>query len=338
MRQYCQISFFVANIMKVGVALYNKTLLTSVTLACEMLISAHTLCSRSTRKGDTVNIEVVAPQGFKPMGGIYPHIDIHYDTFNQYDIILLPPMWGNPKPVIKQHPEIIEWLLRQYNGGARIIATGTGVCWLAQTGLLNDKVATTHWYFYDRFAAMYPHVKLNRRASVTKTSGLYCARSINSQTELIIYLISRYFGSRISKVIEEHYMHEVSGVSEQPFFEEGGSIQFDEHVAIAQSYINQNMHLPLTLEKIAEHCGISKRTLTRRFEQQVGESPHKYLIRVRMKQAKALLHDINLSLQEIAELIGFKDSHYFSNQFKQYFDISPKRYRQIVKAKTYRDS
>jgi len=326
------------NIVKVGVALYNKTLLTSATLACEMLISAHTLCSRSTRKIDTVEIEVIAPIHFKPMGGILPKVDVHYETFNQYDIILLPPMWGNPIPVIQQHPQIIRWLTRQYQGGARIIATGTGVCWLAQTGLLNDKVATTHWYFHDKFAAIYPQIKLNRSASITKTSGLYCTRSINSQTELIVYLIGRYFGARIAKVIEEHYMHEVSGVGEQPFFEEGGGMQFDEQVAIAQSYINQNMHRPLTLEKIAEYCGISKRTLTRRFEHQVGESPHKFLMRVRMKQAKSLLHDINLSLQEIAELVGYKDSHYFSNQFKQHFDISPKRYRQIVKTKTYRDN
>lgn len=286
--------------MKVGVALYNKTLLTSVTLACEMLISAHTLRGRASRKFDSISIEVLAPIDFKPMGGILPRIDIQYDTYNQYDIIILPPMWGNPIPVLKQHPEITQWLTRQHQGGARVIATGTGVCWLAESGLLNGKVATTHWYFYDKFTALYPQIKLNRSASITKTSGLYCTRSINSQTELIVYLISRYFGSRIAKVIEEHYMHEVSGMGEQPFFEEGGGMQFDEQVAIAQSYINQNMHLPLTLAKIAEYCGISKRTLARRFEHQVGESPHKFLARVRMKQAKSLLHDINLSLQELS--------------------------------------
>ena len=321
--------------MKVGIALYNKTLLTSVTLACEMLISAHTLCSRATRKTDPLHIETIAPPNFKPMGGIFPQIDINYDTFHQYDIIILPPMWGNPMAVIRQHASITHWLLRQYQGGARILATGTGVCWLAETGLLDDKVATTHWYYYDKFAANYPQIKLNRNASITKTSGLYCSASINSQTELIVYLISRYFGSRIGKVIEEHYMHEVSGVGEQPFFEEGGEMQFDEQVAIAQTYINQHMHQPLTLEKIAEYCGLSKRTLTRRFERQVGQSPHKFLMQVRMKQAKSLLNDLNLSLQEIAELVGFKDSHYFSCQFQQHFDVSPKRYRQIVKTKAY---
>ena len=323
------------NIVKVGVALYNKTLLTSVTLACEMLISAHTLCSRSTRKADPLDIEVIAPKNCQPMGGIMPRIDINYSTFNQYDIIIIPPMWGNPMAVVHKHPEIIEWLARQYQGGARIIATGTGVCWLAETGLLDGKVATTHWYFYDKFEQRYPKIKLNRSASITKTSGLYCSRSINSQTELIVYLISRYFGRRIGKVIEEHYMHEVSVVGEQPFFEEGGGVQFDEQVAIAQSYISQNMHLPLTIEKIAEYCGISKRTLTRRFERQIGESPHKFLLKVRMKQAKSLLHDLNLSLQEVAELVGYKDSHYFSSQFQQHFDVSPKRYRHIVKAKAY---
>lgn len=322
--------------MNVGIALYNKTLLTSITLASEMLTSAHKLRDRNTQRTDPLKIEVIAPTDIIPMGGIRLHINLNFDSLNQYDIIILPPMWGNPASVLYKQSQITHWISRQYQGGARIIATGTGVCWLAETGLLNNKVATTHWYYHDTFQNNYPQIKLNRNASITKTSGLYCCSSINSQTELMVYIISKFYGKKIGKIIEEHYMHEVSRVGEQPFFEEGGDMQFDEQVAIAQSFIKNNMHSPITLEKIATHCGLSKRTLSRRFESQLGETPHKFLQRIRMQHAKFLLHDLNLSQQEIAELVGYKDSHYFSNQFEQHFDIHPKRYRQIVKLKTYR--
>jgi transcriptional regulator GlxA family with amidase domain len=321
--------------MKVGVALYNKTLLTSLTLATEMLHSAHRLWPRVKQRNDPLSIEVVGPQQVTMMGGIAPKVDIGYEQFNQYDIIILPPMWGNPLTSIKQHPQILTWLTKQYRGGARVIATGTGVCWLAETGLLDGQVATTHWYYYDKFAKRYPKIQLNPNATTTRTSGIYCTRSINSQTELIVYLISRYFGTDIAKVIEKHYMHEVSKVSEEPYYEIGGGLQYDEQVAIAQAYIKQHTQQQLTMEKIAAHCEISVRTLTRRFKNQVGETPHQYLLRVRMQQAKSLFLDLSFSIGEVAELVGFKDAHYFAKLFERQFEVSPKRYRQIVKSKTF---
>lgn len=321
--------------MKVGLALYNKTLLTSVTLATEMLLSAQRLRPRKHQKEDPLTIQVVAPDQLQLAGGITPKIDCNYQVYQQYDILLLPPMWGNPLAVLSKHPEIIPWLTKQYRGGCRILATGTGVCWLAETGLLDNQVATTHWYFHDKFAQRYPKIILKREAATTRTAGLYCTRSINSQTELIVYLISRYFGLEIAKVIETHYMHEVSSVSEQPYFEIGGGMQYDEQVAIAQSFIKQHSNQAVTLKQIADHCGISTRTLTRRFVDQVGESPHQYQQRVRMRQAKTLFHDLNFSIQEVAELVGYKDAYYFSRLFQQIYEISPKQYRHIVKSKTF---
>ena len=321
--------------MKVGLALYNKTLLTSATLATEMLLSAQKLRPRKEQKQDPLIIQVIAPDSLVSSSGIIPKVDINYHSYEQYDIVLFPPMWGNPMASIKQHPEIIPWLTQQYHGRCRLLATGTGVCWLAQSGLLDSQIATTHWYYYDKFAKLYPQVKLNREASTTRTSGIYCTRSINSQTELIVYLISRYYGRDIAKVIETHYMHEVSKVSDEPYFEVGGGLQYDEQVAIAQSFIKQNISAPLTLDQIAQHCGISNRTLARRFNVQVGESPHQYLVRVRMQQAKSLFLDLSFSIQDVAELVGYKDAHYFSRLFKQVYDVTPKKYRQIVKAKAF---
>lgn len=321
--------------MKVGFALYDKTLLTSVTLACEMLLSANQLRSRALQRADKQIIEIIAPANTTMMGGLKLHIDFDYSEFRQYDMVILPPMWGNPVTSIKKHPQIIPWVCQQYRGGARILATGTGVCWLAESGLLDGQVATTHWYYYDKFEKRYPNIKLNREASIIRSNGLYCARSINAQTELIVYLISRYIGADIAKVIEKHYMHEVSRVDSEPYYYTGGELQFDEAVAIAKAYIHQHMAQPLTADKIAEQCGLSVRTLSRRFVHQLGETPHQYLINIRLQQAKLLFRDINLSISEIAEIVGYKDAHYFSTLFKRQFDISPKQYRQLTTSKAY---
>ena len=95
-------------------------------------------------------------------------------TAPQLDLLVVPPMWGNPFPVLGKYHELVPWLIKQYVGGAKLVATGTGVCWLAETGLLDDGVATTHWYFLEKFRQHYPQVRLNSQATITESNQIYC--------------------------------------------------------------------------------------------------------------------------------------------------------------------
>lgn len=321
--------------LKVGFALYEKTLLTSITLVSEMLSSANQLRSRALQRQEPFSVEVITPKQATMQGRLRLQSDGCFEDFTQYDFVVLPPMWGNPQSSIRKHPEIIGWIQRQYQGGARIIATGTGVCWLAETGLLDGQVATTHWYFYQKFAKLYPQVKLRRDASTTRCKGLYCTRSINTQTELMVYLISQYFGKQIAKVIEQHYCHEVSSRSATPVFEIGGGSQFDEAVAIAQALIKQHFAKPLNMAQVAQHCGVSAKTLSRRFANQLGFSPHQYLVQLRMEQAKSLFRDLNLSITDIASIVGYQDAHYFGRLFQRHYELTPKQYRAMIRAKMF---
>ncbi len=55
-----------------------------------------------------------------------------------YDVIYLPALWRNPRAVVRQQPELLEWLTEQAARGTRIAAVGTGCCFLAESGLLNE--------------------------------------------------------------------------------------------------------------------------------------------------------------------------------------------------------
>jgi len=201
--------------------------------------------------------------------------------------------------------------------------------------LLDGKPATTHWYFYDKFQSKYPSVKLNRSASLTNSDNIFCARSINSQTELMVYLVAQTFGLDIARVIEKHFMHEVSNFDSEPFFRVGGTTQFDETVAIAQNFMEKGMANGITLDDIADFTGVSKSTIRRKFTEQLGLSPRQYLHQFRLESAKQLLKDNKLTLNQISRLVGFQDQHYFSKSFEKEFEISPKAYRQLAKVKPY---
>ncbi|MGF1764205.1 GlxA family transcriptional regulator [Aliivibrio kagoshimensis] len=323
--------------MKVGFVLYHRALITGVSLAAEMLNSAASLRDRSTQRRDPFEIKLVAPTLQSPSltAGIRLQPDITFEDETEFDIIVLPPMWGNPFSSIGQIPEIVPWLVKQYQKGAQLVATGTGVAWLAETGLLDHQVATTHWYFYDKFSARYPNVKLNRQASITAANGLFCSASINSQSEMILYFIMERFGQKIANTIETHYGHEISKTSHQPFYQIGGEVQFDESIAFAQDWMKRNVAQTITVQQIAQASGLPLRTFNRKFKEQVGQSPHQHLQKIRMEIAQQLIRDFSLSIQDVAEQVGYKDAYHFSTRFLQQFSLTPSQYRNMVKAKIY---
>ena len=323
--------------MNIGFVLYNRALITGVSLAAEMLSSAASLRTRQQQRQEPFQIRLVSStlQPPEAPAGLKLQPDVTFDDPQIFDIIILPPMWGNPLVSLKQSPEIIPWLKYQYQQGAQLVATGTGVIWLAETGLLNNQVATTHWYYYDKFAARYPKVALNRQASITAANGLYCTASINSQSEMILYLIAETFGQKTANIIETHFGHEISKTTQQPFYQIGGQVQFDESIALAQDWMKRNLSRPITAQNVADHCGLPLRSFNRKFKDQVGQSPHQYLQTIRMEAAQQLLRDFGMSVQDVAEQVGYKDAYHFSTRFHKQFSITPSQYRRMVKAKIY---
>jgi transcriptional regulator GlxA family with amidase domain len=324
--------------IRIGFALYDKSLLTAVTLAAEMFMSANMLRPRQHQRNHPIQIDIIAPKNTKvdTIGALTLATTIDYSQDHHFDYIFLPPMWGNPMSSVMKLPQISTWLKWQLARQATIVATGTGVCWLAHCGLLNGKVATTHWSFSERFAQLFPDVILRKEIPITRSETIYCAKSINTQTELVVFFIAKMFGKDVARTIERHYTQDVSKSTDEPYFEFGGEVQPDETVSIAQDYLSANMSKNVSITALARHCDVSASTIVRHFKAQVGETPHQYLTRIRLNQAKSLLLDRNLTIGEVAELVGFSDSHYFSEKFYRSFAVRPRQYREMAKTKLYR--
>ncbi len=82
---------------------------------------------------------------------------------------------------------------------------------------------------------------------------------------------------------------------------------------------------PLTIDQLARHCGIRPESLCRAFRRVMGEPPRKYLTRLRLRQAVALLES-GLSASEAARQTGFHSIHYFSRTFSKVMGASPRNW------------
>jgi transcriptional regulator GlxA family with amidase domain len=318
--------------------LSEHMLATSTTWPSDMLSAANYAAKRLCPQKPLLNLTIAA----ETLSAITCHSGVtltpqqSFEDIERADIIYLPALWRNPQPIIKRQTKLIAWLQKQFEQGAIISAVGTGCCFIAETGLLDNKPATTHWYYFDKFQQLYPAVELKRQHFITQAGSIYCAASINSLADLSVYFIQRFFNTAVAQHIQRHFSHEIRKPYESlSYFENNNVNHPDETMLQAQLWMLNNSAKASTLDNIAQQFDMSPRNFSRRFKLAIGKTPIKYLHEMRLNNAKELLQSSNLSIAEIAYKVGYNDMSYFAKLFKKELYVSPKVYRKTVRAKLF---
>ena len=92
-------------------------------------------------------------------------------------------------------------------------------------------------------------------------------------------------------------------------------------------FIEKHYAQPMSLSRLAAHCGLSRFHLLRIFRRAVGVTPYQYLIRTRVVEAAHRLWSTRTNVSEIALESGFNDLSEFVRRFRRHFGVSPKQYR-----------
>ena len=91
--------------------------------------------------------------------------------------------------------------------------------------------------------------------------------------------------------------------------------------------ISASLDGDISLADLAKECRMSTAHFARAFRQSVGLSPHQWLLRRRVDQAKGLLRDRSLSLSDVAISCGFADQSHFIRVFRRMTCVSPGAWR-----------
>jgi transcriptional regulator GlxA family with amidase domain len=340
---------------KITFLLCDNMLATSTTLPFEMLRAAESAArgaaesaargaaekvarGRGDRNVEPVLIQTTAIDKLpvKTSVGFLLLPDTMLEEVGNSDIIYLPALWRNPRPIVKKHPQLLEWLRKAYENGAMICAVGTGCCFLAEAGLLDDKPATTHWHYFDQFQRDYPRVKLKRQYFITQASNLYCSASVNAMADLTVHFVKRIYGKTIASFVERNFSHEIRRSYENTSYFEGHTKQHpDEDIVQAQIWLQDNYNRQIKVSEVASRFDMSVRTFNRRFKTATAQSPLQFLQGIRIEIAKDLLQTSNLNVSEVADKIGYQDVGYFTTLFIKLLSTSPREYRATVRAKLF---
>jgi LacI family transcriptional regulator len=97
--------------------------------------------------------------------------------------------------------------------------------------------------------------------------------------------------------------------------------------AKAVRYIREHACEGADVSDVARHCGVSRRSMERSFNQFLGMSPHEQIVRVKLARAKQLLTETDYPLDTIATKSGLSQAAYLSVLFKRLVGQTPGEYR-----------
>ncbi|SHF81669.1 GlxA family transcriptional regulator [Flavobacterium defluvii] len=312
---------------KVGLIVPHDYKLLSIAAILEVFETANKL-SKTTEKPFEIMVFQSAEQiNQENLFGYEIH---SIEASKALDLILIPAFTtDNMSEMIAKNKKFIPWLQKQHQAGAELASFCTGAFLFAASGLLNEKLATTHVDACSAFTKAFPMVKLKPEETLTADGSLYTSGGSTSTFHLLILLVQKYCGNEIAVQIAKIFSIDLNRYKQSYFSTfRPNHLHNDTLVAMLQQKIESQYHSIEKLEEITKDIPTSARNMTRRFKQVTGIPPIEYLQNIRVESSKKYLEQTQLSISEIIEKTGYNDPKAFRKVFYKMVGMKPIEYRE----------
>ncbi len=245
-----------------------------------------------------------------------------------FDVVIIPPSI-NTKFYLDPHPKLNEWLNKAHHSKTLLCSVCSGVFFLAQAGLLNEKTVTTHWGLVSEFKTRYPEIELNTKKILIDEGDIITAGGLMSWTDLGLALVGRFAGKTLLSQIGKYLILDTAGREQQYFHVMDYALKHgDEEVLRVQRHFIKNFSKPLSIKEVAKRFSFGERTLLRRFMKATRRTPHQYIQELRIYKSCEYIEGTNQSIERIANKVGYEDLGAFRKVFTKIVGLKPLQYRQ----------
>ncbi len=296
----------------------------------QYLFSAVNQFLLSADKAPLFDVELVgAKREVQLNNGSYSvHTDRQLKEVKKTDLIIIPALFGDMGAAIEKNKVLIPWIQQQYNNGAEVASLCVGAFLLASTGLLNGKSCSTHWGFQNEFRGMFPEVELVDGSIVTEEKRIYSSGGANSYWNLLLHLVEKYTNRQTAILASKYFAIDIDRDSQSAFaMFKGQKDHNDAEVKKVQDYIEKNIHEKITIDELASHAAISRRTFERRFRLATNNSVLEYIQRIKIEAAKRQFENSRKNINEVMYDVGYTDTKAFRDLFKKITGLTPIEYR-----------
>ncbi len=225
-------------------------------------------------------------------------------------------------------PAILAWLRRESRKGHKIGAVCTGAQTLAQAGLLDGRSCTIHWENRDGFEEDFPEIELRQNIFVIDQNR-YTAAGGAASTDLMLRLIARSHGPDLANAVADQLIHtQIRADSDEQ------RLSIPTRIGIRHPKLSSVIHMmedsieePISPATLAKDVGMSTRQLERLFRRYLNRSPKRYYMELRLKKARNLLLQTDMSVINVALACGFTSPSHFSKCYRALYKTTPYRER-----------
>ncbi len=225
-------------------------------------------------------------------------------------------------------PEVLEALRAAAARGARMVSICTGAFALAAAGLLDGRRATTHWQHAGALARRYPAVEVDPDVLYVDHGDVATSAGVAAGIDLCLHLVRTDHGAAAANAIARRMVVAPA--------REGGQAQFVARplpardgggLAATRAWMLERLDEPLSVAACARHAGWSARSFARRFVEETGTSPVRWLHAQRVLEARRLLEETDLGVEEVAARCGFGTATSLRDHFRRATATTPTDYR-----------
>ena len=223
----------------------------------------------------------------------------------------------------------LNWLKDQSTQVRRIGSTCAGAFTLAGLGILDGKRATTHWAVCDELAKCYPKIQMEKDPIFVKDGNIYTSAGISAGIDLSLALVEEDYGREVALLVSRQLVLFLKRPGNQSQFSNLLLCQNVDHAPIQKllEWLADHFSEPLTVETMSERVAMSPRNFARVFLKETGETPAKFIEKLRVENARRRLEESRLSVEEIAIQCGVGNAETLRKMFLRHFMTTPTDYR-----------
>ena len=287
---------------------------------------------RDNRKGKLercyeVSIIGLTRRSFFAESGIVFQPTTTIETAPKLDTLIIPGGCGLRLPEVNR--KAARWIAEKAKQTRRLASVCTGIYGLAATGLLDGRHVTTHWRFAADAAKRFPKLRMKPNALFVKDGAFYSSAGVTAGIDLALALIEEDFGSKIALSVAREMVVYLKRSGGQEQYSEPLQFQTKSNDRFAElaEWMSNNPTEQMSVESLARRASLSPRQFFRRFKEHFGSSPATFVETLRLNEARRRLTLGEISIENVAESVGFNGADSFRRAFERRFRTTPSKYR-----------
>ncbi|MEU6351643.1 helix-turn-helix domain-containing protein [Streptomyces sp. NPDC047072] len=264
------------------------------------------------------------------VGGLSVSTPYGLERLEEADLIAVPA--GSEYVTREYPPELLDALVRATDRGARVLSVCSGAFVLGAAGLLDGRRCSVHWKHVDELAVRNPRAIIEPDVLYVDEDPVITSAGTAAGIDACLHIVRKEQGPEVANKIARRMV--------VPPHRDGGQAQYIERPLPASPcdtvgevlvWMERHLDEEVTVEQLAERALMSPRTFARRFQQETGTTPYRWILRQRVLLAQRLLEATDETVDAVAGRTGFGTAAALRHQFLRTVGTTPNAYRRTFR-------